>query len=87
MLKSRSESWAGYMAQMGQVKHVFLVRKREQRRQSQRSRRTCKDKIKMIYTRMMWYMTAWIGFIWLRKDQWWAFVSTVVNINKRQGIP
>jgi len=71
----------GQVACMGEMRNVYktLVRKPEGTRPSQRPRHKQKDNIRMYLRDIYWEGVDWIHLAQYR-DQWWAFVNTVMNL-------
>jgi hypothetical protein len=81
LFKSRRMRWAGLMARMGRGRGVYtvLVGRPEGKRPLGRPRRTWEDNIKMDLRE-----TGIDGANWIQlaqdRDQWRAFVNTVMNL-------
>jgi hypothetical protein len=76
VIKSRRMSWAENVARMGEGRGVYRVLFG---RPEGRTRRKWEDNIKMDLREIEIDGANWI---WLAQDriQWWAFVSTVMNL-------
>jgi hypothetical protein len=81
VIKSRRMRWAGHVARMGEGRGVYrvLVGRPEGKRPLGRHRSRWEDNIKL-YLREIGI--DWANWIRLAQDgvQWWAFVSTVMNL-------
>jgi transposase len=81
MIKSRRMRWAGHVACMGEGRSVYrvLVGRPKGKRPLGRPRYRWEDNIKMGLREIGIDGTNWIC---LAQDrvQWWAFVSTVMNL-------
>jgi hypothetical protein len=83
VIKSSRMRWAGHVARMGEGRDIYrvLVGRPERKRPLGRPRRRWEDNIKMDLRETGINGMNWI---WLAHDraQWWAFVSTVMNLKK-----
>jgi hypothetical protein len=81
VIKSRRMRWAGHVARMGERRGVYrvLIGRPEGKRPVGRPTRRWEDNIKMDL-RETWIDEA--NWIQLAQDrvQWWAFISTVMNV-------
>jgi hypothetical protein len=77
MIKSRRMRWAGHVARMEENR--ILVGKPEGKRPLGRPRRRWEDNIRMDLREIGWSGTDWIDLTQDR-DQWRAFVNTVMNL-------
>jgi transcription termination factor 2 len=80
MIKSRRLRWAGHVARMVETRNAYriLVGKPEGKRSPGRPRRRWVDNIKMDLREIEWDGMDWIELAQDR-DQWKAFVNTVMN--------
>jgi hypothetical protein len=80
IIKSRRMRWAGHVARMGEKNACrILVGKPEGKRPLERPRRRWEDNIRMDLREIGWRGMDWIDLAQDR-DQWRAFVSTVMNL-------
>jgi hypothetical protein len=81
MIKSRRIRWAGHVARIGEKRNAYkiVVGKPEGKRPLGRPRRRWVDNIKMDLRAIGWDGVEWIDMDQDR-DQWRAFVNTVLNL-------
>jgi hypothetical protein len=81
MIKSRRMRWSGHVARMGERRLAYriLVEKLEGRKPLGRPRRRWVDNMKMDLREIEWDGVDWIDLAEDR-DQWRAFVRTVMNV-------
>jgi hypothetical protein len=81
MIKSRRMRWAGHLAPMGETRNAYriLVGKSQGKRPLGRLRRRWVNNIKMDLREIGWDGMDWIDLAQDR-DQWRAFVNTVMNL-------
>jgi hypothetical protein len=81
MTKSRRVRWAGHVGRMGEKRNLYwiLVGKPERRRPLERPRRRRENNIRMDLREIGWGGMDWID-VAQDRDQWRAFVKTVMNL-------
>jgi hypothetical protein len=81
VIKSRRMRWAGHVARMREGRSVYrvLVGRSEGKRPLGRPRRRWEDNIKMSFREVGIDGANWIR-LFQDTVQWWAFVSTVMNL-------
>jgi hypothetical protein len=80
MIKSRRMRLAGYVVRMGEKNaYGILVGKPEEKRPLRRPRSRWMDNIKMDFREVGWCGMDWID-VAQDRDQWRAFVNTVMNL-------
>jgi hypothetical protein len=81
VIKSRRVRWAGHVVRMGEGRGVYrvLVERSEEKRPLGRPRCRLEDNIKMDLREIGIDGANWIRLVQGRV-QWWAFVSTVMNL-------
>jgi hypothetical protein len=73
--------WAGHVAYMGEMRKVYetLVGKPEGKRPLQRPRHRQEVNIRMTVREIWWEGVDWIHLA-QNRNQWWALVNTVMNL-------